>query len=283
MEKKYKKSKALRRLADVVSYIFASIALIIAFVPFFFMVLNSFKDKYEILLNGTFKMPKAFKLDNYIEVFQKGITKYFINSTVVLVLSLSILIVISLCAAYPLARLKFKLSKTIYALIVACMSIPIHITLIPVFQMTKAMRLYDTIWALIGPNVAFGIPMSVFILVGFLKGIPKELEDAAQVDGSSYYGIFWRIIVPLSKPGIATIAIYEGVSIWNEFSFAYTLTQSSNVRTLPLSIWDFQSKYSTDMTKVMAVLVICLIPMLVLFAIEQDKLVKGMTAGAVKG
>ena len=169
------------------------------------------------------------------------------------------------------------------ALIVACMAIPVHITLIPVFKMTKTWGLYDSIWALLGPYVAMAIPISVFILTSFMKEIPMEIEESAAIDGCNRYQMFFKMILPLSKPGLSTLAIYNGVNIWNEFSFAYTLTQSAQNRTLPLAVWEFQGQYSMNTPMIMATLTLTVLPMIILFIFAQDKLVKGMTAGAVKG
>lgn len=257
--------------------------LIVSFMPFIFMVLNSFKEKFEMLTKGVFNLPDSLNFANYTEVLTGGFSKYFMNSVIVLTISLLLLLFIAACASYPLARFKFKLANPIYAGIVACMSIPVHITLIPVFKMSRATGLYDSIWALIGPYIAFAVPISVFILTSFMKEIPREIEESAEIDGCGKIQMFFSVILPLAKPGLATLAIYNGVNMWNEFSFAYTLTQSSENRTLPLAIWEFQGQYSMNTPMIMAVLTLTLLPMIVMFIIFQDKLVKGMTAGAVKG
>ena len=168
-------------------------------------------------------------------------------------------------------------------MIVACMSIPIHITLIPVFKMSQTLHVYDSIVALIGPYVATAIPISVFILTSFMREIPKEIEESAEIDGCNKFQMFFKIIFPLAKPGLATLAIYTGVNMWNEFSFAYTLTQSAKNKTLPLAVWEFQGQYSMNTPMIMTVLTLTVIPMILLFAFMQERLVKGMTAGAVKG
>lgn len=255
----------------------------VALLPFVFMVLNSFKEKFEMLTKGVFSLPDRFYTENYTAVFSGNFFRFFFNSVIVLVISLMILLFIAACASYPLARFRFKLGNPIYGLIVACMSIPIHITLIPVFKMSKNLGIYDSIWALLGPYVAMAIPISVFILTSFMREIPTEIEESAQIDGCNRYQMFFKMILPLAKPGLATLAIYNGVNMWNEFSFAYTLTQTSKNRTLPLAVWEFQGQYSMNTPMIMAVLTLTVVPMIVLFIIAQDKLVKGMTAGAVKG
>lgn len=281
---KLKSEKSARSIiAWVIAGVLAAAWLLLSIVPFIFMVLNSFKEKFEMLVKGVFQLPKTLNTSNYEAVLSGDFFHYLLNSVIVLSISLVLLLLISAFAAYPLSRFQFKLSAPIYALIVACMSIPMHITLIPVFKMAKDSGLYDSIWALIGPYVAFGIPISVFILTSFMKAIPKEIEEAAAIDGCNKYRMFFMMILPLSKAGLSTLAIYNGVTMWNEFSFAYTLTQSKSARTLPLAVWDFQGQYSMNTPMIMAVLSLTILPMIILYIFMQDKLVKGMTAGAVKG
>lgn len=275
--------KKTNPLMGILGVIIAVIWLIVALVPFIFMILNSFKDKFEMLVKGIFQLPETLNWANYQEVLTGNFFHYLLNSLIVLGVSLVILLFVSACAAYPLARFKFRMNAPIYSLIVACMSIPMHITLIPVFKMTRSMGLYDSIWSLIGPYVAFAVPISVFILTAFMKGIPAEIEESASIDGCNRYRMFFTMILPLSTPGLSTLAIYNGVSMWNEFSFAYTLTQSTSSRTLPLAVWDFQGQYAMNTPMIMAVLTLTVLPMIILYMVLQDKLVKGMTAGAVKG
>lgn len=279
----YKKSRMKSRLAWAAAFLLATVYLIISILPFIFMVLNSFKEKFEMLVKGIFELPDTLYWENYLEVLKGGFWRYFMNSVIVLFISLILLLFISACAAYPLARFQFRLANPIYGLIVACMSIPVHITLIPVFKMSNSIGIYDTIWALIGPYIAFAVPVSVFILTGFMRDIPREIEESAEVDGCGKIRMFFAIIVPMAKPGMATLAIYNGVNMWNEFSFANTLTQTAKNRTLPLAIWEFQGQYSMNTPMIMAVLTLTLLPMIILFIFFQDKLIKGMTAGAVKG
>jgi raffinose/stachyose/melibiose transport system permease protein len=179
--------------------------------------------------------------------------------------------------------MKFRLNRPIFSIIVAAMSVPIYITLIPLFIMAINAKTYDTLLALIGPNLAFNLPMSVFILTSFMQSIPRELEEAAEIDGCGRFSTFFRIIFPLSGPGLATLGIYNGVVIWNEFCFVMVLTQSPAVRTLPLAVWDYQGQYSINIPLILAVLVLSSLPIIIFYIFSQDKLVKGMMVGAVKG
>lgn len=283
MEKEYKKTKVKSRISWAIAVIFALLAAVTAITPFIFMIMNSFKERFEMLTKGVFSLPDKLDFTNYKEVIEGNFISYFLNSVIVLVVSLVILLMISAFASYPLARFKFRLKGVVYSVIVACMSIPVHITLIPIFKMSQRLHLYDSIWALIGPYVAMGIPISVFILTSFMEQIPKEIEEAAAIDGCNKIRMFFSIILPMAKPGLSTLAIYNGVNMWNEFIFAYTLTQSQGNRTLPLAVWEFQGQYSMNTPMIMSVLTLTVLPMIILFIFAQDKLIKGMAAGAVKG
>ena len=248
------------------------------------MVLTGFKQKLEVIMGTAFQLPETFFTENYVSIItDPSFWNYFKNSVIVLVVSLVILLMFTSFAAYPLSRFKFKLRNFIFLIVVASMSIPIHVTMIPVFQMAIKTGLYDTVWVLVPTSVAFALPMSVFIMTGFMQGIPVDLEEAAEIDGCGRYGRFFKVILPLSTPGLSTLAIYNGVNIWNEFIFAFTLTQSEQNRTLPLALWNYQGQYSSNTAMIMACLTLSTIPMIIMFVILQDKLIKGMMAGAVKG
>ena len=267
----------------IFTLVFAFLWLIFAAAPFVFQVFTSFKTQGELLTGSLFQLPESLNFANYIEVLSGGIHIYFINSILVIAISLTLLLTFSSFAAYPLARMRFKFNRLIYSAIVAAMSIPIHITLIPVFVMSVKSGIYDSIFALIGPNVAFNLQISIFILTGFMMSISREMEESAEIDGCGWFSTFFKIILPLSKPGIATLAIYNGVVIWNEFVFAMTLTQSIKSYTLPLAVWQFQGQYSINIPLIMTLLLLSSFPIILFYIIGQDKLIKGMMAGAIKG
>lgn len=279
----YRKERRKSRVAWGVAIFFACVWLVIALVPFFFMVMNSFRKQFDMLSQGVFHLPEPWYFENYVNVVTNGFFGYFLRSVFVVAVSMILMLIIASFAAYPLSRMKFKLRGFLYAGIVAMMSIPMHVTLIPIFKMTTDMGLYDTLWSLIGPYVTFALPMSVFILTAFMSTIPKEIEESAEIDGCGKYRTFFTMILPLSKSGLSTLAIYNGVSMWNEFAFANTLLQSPQNKTLPLALGQFKGEHSMDIPLILTVLVLSVLPMLILFIIFQDKLVKGMMAGAVKG
>lgn len=270
-------------VGKIIIAVLAIFWLAVAGAPFYFMAASSFKEQFEIFTAGVFAMPKGLYLENFKAVIESDFYRYLLNSIFVVALSLVLILMTASFAAYPFSRFKFKLNKPLFGIVVAAMAVPMHVTLIPLFQLTQKLGLYDSIWALIGPYTAFNLPISVFILTSFMAEIPKELEEAAEIDGCGKFRTFFNVIFPLSKPGLATLAIYNSVNMWNEFSFALVLTQSPQSRTLPLSIWEYQGQYSANIPMIMAVLTLCALPMIVAFLIGQDKLIKGMMAGAVKG
>lgn len=279
----YRKEKMKSRIAWGIAILFACIWLVVTLVPFIFMIMNSFRKQFDMLAQGVFHFPDPWYFENYVEVATNGFFGYFFRSVIVVAISLILMLIIASCAAYPLSRMKFKMRGLIYAGIVAMMSIPMHVTLIPIFKMTTNMGMYDTLQSLIGPYVTFALPMSVFILTAFMMTIPKEVEESAEIDGCNKYRNFFSIILPLSKSGLSTLAIYNGVSMWNEFAFANTLLQTPANKTLPLALGQFKGEHAMDIPIILSVLVLSVLPMIILFIVFQDKLVKGMMAGAVKG
>jgi raffinose/stachyose/melibiose transport system permease protein len=258
--------------------------LMVAALPFIFMIQTGFKEQFELLTRSVWAWPQNPSLSNYTTVlFGSRFFRFLLNSSLVVSISIVLILIISSMAAYVFAKIKFRFSNVFFGLIVAGLVVPIHVTLIPVYLLTINLGLYDTLWALIGPYVAFSIPVSVFILTEFVRQIPHEIEEAARIDGCSPISTFFRIILPLSQPGLVTIGIYNAVILWNEFVFAFVLTSSPDSRTLPLAIWDFQGQYSANIPLIMAVLTLATIPLIIAYIFGQEQLVKGITAGAVKG
>jgi len=276
--------KTTSPIKDTFIIVLALFWLMIAGMPFIFMIQTGFKEQFELLTSSVWALPQSPTLNNYTTVlFSERFFRSLLNSSLVVVISIALILIISSMAAYVLAKIKFKFSNLFFGLIVAGLVVPIHVTLIPVYLLTINLDLYDTLWALIGPYVAFSIPVSVFILTEFVRQIPREIEEAARMDGCGPMSTFFRIFLPLTQPGLVTIAIYNAVILWNEFVFAFILTSSPNSRTLPLAIWDFQGQYSANIPVIMALLTLATIPLITAYIFGQEQLVKGITAGAVKG
>ncbi len=283
IKKAYRISKIKSKIAWTIATFFAVLQLVITLTPFFFMIMNSFRKQFDMLQQGVFHLPDPWYFKNYVEVITHGFFGYFFRSVLVVAVSLVIMLIVSAFAAYPLSRMKFRFNPLIYAAIVAMMAVPMHVTLIPIFKLTTAVGFYDSLKSLIGPYVAFALPMSIFILTAFMKTIPKEIEESSEIDGCNRYQNFFSMILPLSKSGLSTLAIYNGVAMWNEFAFANTLLISPENKTLPLALGQFKGEHALNIPINMAVLTLSVLPMIILFIFFQDKLVKGMTAGAIKG
>ncbi|GAE34871.1 carbohydrate ABC transporter permease [Halalkalibacter akibai] len=267
----------------ILIYVLAATFLIFAIYPFMFMIGTSFKSMSEFFSNPFSIFPESFTMEHYMSVFHMGLTSYFINSIIITVSAVVLVVMIASLASYPLSRLKFRLNKPLFLLFVAGMMLPIHATLIPIFIMTNNAGIYDTLFALLGPYVAFSLPISIFILTQFMQEIPKELEEAAQIDGANHWKIFSKVIFPNVVPAISTIVIYNFVFLWTEFIFALILIQSPKNMTLPLGLQNFYGEFSINVPGLMAALTLASLPVLLLFILAQERVVKGLSGGAVKG
>jgi len=257
--------------------------LFVSGLPFWFMVQSGFKSQFELLTAPFWALPKQWSLDNYRTVLAGEFVRSLFNSVLVVSISVFLILATASMAAYAFARMNFRFNRLLFAMIVAGLAIPVHVTLIPVYLLTVRVGLYDTLWALIGPYVAFNLPISTFILTEFVREIPRELEEAARMDGAGPASIFWRVILPLLRPGLITVGIYNAVALWNEFVFAYVLTSSPANRTLPLAIWDYQGQYAANIPLVMAVLSLSALPLILVYVVAQERVTGGMMAGALKG
>ena len=275
--------KTKNSLRTGIILVLAILWLLVAFVPFYFMLLTGFKESMELMTRPVWAFPNQPTVENFSTVLSSRFFRFLLNSTIVVSASILLVVIISAMAAYVFARIRFRFSSVLFVFIIAGLIVPIHVTLIPVYLLTTRVGIYDTLFALIGPYVAFSLPISIFILTQFMRQIPYELEDAARIDGCGPMGSFFRVILPLSRPGLATIAIFNAVALWNEFVFAFVLTSSPSTRTLPLAIWDFQGQYSANIPLIMAVLTLSALPLIIAYIVFQEQLVKGIMAGALKG
>ena len=261
----------------------AAIWLIVAGGPLAFLILTSFKDHFELLTEAIWALPQEPSLENFRRVLGNDFFVFLKNSVVVVTISVAIILLVSSMASYVFARIRFRWRTPLFSLVVAGLIVPIHVTLIPIFILTQQLGVYDSIWGLVGPYVAFSVPVSVLILTGFMQAIPRELEEAARVDGAGPVRRFRSVVLPLTRPGLVTVAIFNGVMLWNEFVFAFVLTTSRVNRTLPLAIWDYQGQYGNDVPVVMSVLTLTALPLVIAYLLGQERITRGIMAGALKG
>ena len=250
---------------------------------FAWVMLTSTKMNREIFADP-FGLPNEFSLKNYVQAWNGAhISTYFWNSILVTLAAVACTLFFTATISYVISRFQFRGNVLLYGIFVIGLTIPLQSLMLPTFLKMESLGLRDNLLSLIIVYTAFAIPKSVFLLVGFMKGIPAQLEEAGIVDGCSYWGIFYKIILPISKPGLATVAIIEAIGAWNEYVYATVLISKDTLRTLPLGLANFQGEYMSQYGLIAAGTVITMVPVIVLYVIFQEQVVKGMVAGAVKG
>ena len=275
-------ARTKRNLIKVMLYACCLLVLVITGFPFIFLLINSFKDMQEYLKN-IWQLPSKLFLGNYQAVFKPDFLRYFVNSTLVSAVSVFLIVLTSSMISFAFAKMKFKGANVLYFLIIAGMMIPIHTTLIPTFTLLSSIHLNDSLVGLCGPYISYNIPISVFILTQFFKEIPKEIEEAAIIDGCSTVGVFHRIILPLSGAGLSTVTVYTFLNIWNEFTYANVLINTTAKKTLPLGIREFYGFQSVNIPAVLTAILVGSLPVILLYFCASEKVVNGLTQGAVKG
>ncbi len=251
--------------------------------PFLWLLMNSLKTNTEMFGNP-WNLGGTFQFKNFETAWVNGkIGVSFMNSIFVTAVSVGINIIISSMAAFAIKRLKWKLSGLVLGVMLLGIMIPMHSTLIPLFIAFTRLDITNTYLSLILPYIAFALPTSILVLTGFMGSFPREIEEAAVMDGCHMGGIFLRIILPLMKSAIATIAIFSFVSIWNELMFALVFMSDADKMTLPVSLTRFTGQYSTNWTVQLAATVIMVVPSILVYMFLNDRIIEGITAGAVKG
>jgi len=247
------------------------------------MAYSSFKSNPEII-QSSLSLPHTLHFENYVNAWNTAnIGTYFFNSIFVSILSIILTVVLGSAAAFVLAKFSFKLRGTIMLLFTIGMLIPLQAVLVPLFSQMREIHLLDTPWSLIIVYTAFGLPLSIFLMESFMESFPDSIIEAALIDGSSVLRIFTVLVMPLTKPVIATVTILTFLNNWKEFSFALVFINSENLKTLPLGLYNFLGAYTADYAGLMAALMIATIPTFVLYLILKDQVIDGMTAGAIKG
>lgn len=267
----------------IVCAVILLIMVIICIYPIVWMFFGSMKDKAEFYTN-IWGLPKQTHLDNYIAAWKNAdLGRRFINSLIVTLGSMCIMIPVTSCAAYAVARLNFKGKNLIYMYLLLGIMIPAGVLGIPTFTVAMKMRLLNSHFGLMLIYAAQNIAMGMFIMRGFFISLPRELEEAAMIDGCSRFGCFVRIIVPLARAGVATQVIFNGLTIWNDYFMANIMITKDELRTLPLSIANFVGKHSTNYPELFAMLTMATIPVIIVFVLSQKSFIEGVAAGAVKG
>ncbi|CEM62310.1 carbohydrate ABC transporter permease [Treponema phagedenis] len=256
---------------------------IIVLVPIWVMIINSFKSKYDIY-QAPFSLPKKWVFENYTAVLRSSeFLIYFKNSVLVTVCSIVLIILFGSMAGYAIVNKKNKITKFFYFFFIAGMMLPIKIGSIQLLHIIKGLGLLNTLWGLYPIYIAMGIPIAVFVLTEFISDIPKDVIEATVMDGASSLTIYGRIIIPMIKPAIATVSIYNLVPIWNDLWFPLIFISNEKSKTLLLGVTRLFGQYITDWAKILAVLTLSAIPVIILYLAMSRHFIKGLTAGAVKG
>ena len=255
---------------------------VVAVGPLLFMLLNSFRPSADIF-NDPLGMPTELYLGNYVEAWREAqFATYFTNSVGVVVSGVVLCTVVSAMAAYPLARYDFRGNGVLTAYFIAGLTLPIELAVVPIFYLLGSFGMVDSRLGLVLVYAATGIPFSVFILAAFFRGLPRDLEEAARLDGAGEFRIFAQVMLPLVKPAIATVAIFQFVQLWNDFFFPLVLLRSTEKYTLPVGLTNFFGEYQTDWGAVFAGLVITTAPLVVLFLFLTRHIVSGLVGGMGK-
>ncbi|MBU9728403.1 carbohydrate ABC transporter permease [Lachnospiraceae bacterium ASD4241] len=256
---------------------------VICLYPVYFTLVSSLKNNTEIFTNP-FSLPAQPQFDNYVRAWEIGkIGIYFRNSIVLTVATLLVTGFTGSLAGYILAKFKFRGKGFIYLLFLAGMMVPIQTVIIPLAFTLGKFGIVDNYPVLILLYSAFCLSMTVFIVTGFMKGLPDELEEAAVMDGAGHAAVFFRIILPLSMPAIASASIFNFVSSWNNLLFPLVFLGNDNLKTISIGLLSFFGAYTSDYGAVMAAIGVSILPPVIMYILLQEKMEKGLTAGAVKG
>lgn len=271
----------LHRPNIFICILLAILALIVLY-PIFWIFLNSFKSTSE-LLEDSFNIPAVLHLENYVKAWESGLSHYFLNSILLSVVSIFFITLISSLAAYGLTRFRFKLKGLLFTAILCGMSLSIESSFVPLFKMFQGMHLYNTRIGVIILYVAFRVPITVFLMRSYFISFPKDIEEAARIDGCGSFGIYWRMILPIGKPILASSALVNMIFTWNEFMTALIFLEDKTKMTIPIGLTALKGEALQQWNIQLAAVVIASLPMIIAFLCMQKSFVNGLTAGSVKG
>ena len=252
--------------------------------PVYWMFTFSLKSNAEIFGDNVVGLPKQWLWSNYTSALNTGrMGKYFLNSTIVAVATILITLAVALMATFALTRLIWRQRKTLNKFFMLGLTIPIHASIVPIYVTLSRLHMLNTYWALIIPYAAFSLSMAILVCTGFMNELPRELDESACIDGCSVWGIFFRIIVPMMKPAVATVGIYTFLQCWNELMFANIFISKSALRTLPVGVQALSGQYTTEWGPIGAALVLATFPTLFMYIFLSKKIQDSFIAGAIKG
>lgn len=262
----------------------AGLVVINGFFPAVWILFTSLKSEVELVRKPITWWPHDPTLQNYVQAFvDQPLLRYLMNSAIVSSLATIGSLLVSAFAAYAIARLNLRNRQLILTCIVASSMFPLVTLLVPIFETMRALNLLNTYAALVLPYIVLNLPVCTLVLVSFFQSIPKDLENAAMIDGCTRLGALWRIVVPLAAPGVFTAGILAFVNAWDEFLLALSLNSSASMRTLPVGITLYQGEFTFPWPIISAALIVAIVPIAVLIAVFQERVVSGLTQGGLKG
>ena len=273
------------KTSKVLSYILVILVAVIVILPFLWMIVSAFKSQRELFAYPPTFFPTEWKVENFIEAASRGSISFvqmFFNSMKIAVPATVFNILFSTMAGYAFARLQFRWRESVFMLFIASMMVPGAVTLIPRFLMFRDLGFYDTYVPLVVP-VMFGTAFSIFLARQFFMTLPKEMEEAAIVDGCSHFRVWWQIFMPLAKPIIATLAVFQFQSAYNAFMGPVIYLASDSKFTVQMGLNSFRNSFSARYDLIMAGSILALIPVVILFVCCQKYIIRGIAMGAVKG
>lgn len=280
-ERKRKNYSALGMAFIVASSL---VLIVICMFPFAWMALSSIKTLPELYTVPPHWWPKAPTLQNYYNVlFKSNIPRYFVNSVIISLGSTALALFLAIFASYGFARFNFRGKSAWQSFILVGQLLPTAAIIVPLFFTLRVLDLVNTYLGLILVYMIITLPLSVWMLTSYFRAIPPELDEAAIIDGASRLGVLFRIVLPLSWPGIVSVVVYAFVTTWNEFIFALCFATDTSVKTLPIGLAEFTTEFNTDWGAIMAASVVMTVPIAMLFLFFQKMFVSGLTAGATKG
>ena len=277
------KSDFIKWILVIIKYAFLLLFVFISVGPMVWAFLSSFKTYAEIN-SSALSLPDSFDFKNYADAFKYApIGKYFMNSILIVGLSVFVTVVFVAMCAYVTGRFRFAFKPILILMISASLMLPAQAISQPLFAIFKELHLYDTKFGMIVVYSAMGIPISFFVMTSYYQTIPTALEESAYIDGAAFLQTFLRIILPLAKPGLVTIAMLQFINTWNEFYFALMLTSGDTARTVPIALNYYMGTFANNYSALFAAVVITVLPTILVFIILQRQVMESLTAGAVKG
>jgi raffinose/stachyose/melibiose transport system permease protein len=273
------------RLMAAIKYFVSTIMLLVIAVPIYISVMGGFKSVGQLRAEPV-ALPDPFKWSQYADMLYGKVGLYWLelaNSVVVGLGTVAVILVVGTFAGFALARIKFRLNRTIYLYFQLGLLFPLAVAIMPLYLQLRAFHLLDTRVGVILPQAAFGLAMMLMLLRGFIKAIPMELEEAAAIDGYSRFGFLFRIVVPLSTPILATASILTLVGSWNNFFTPLLVLNTERKYTLPLGVMGYMGEHGADWNLILAFLTLAMVPAIVIYVLFQKYIVAGLTGGAIKG